>query len=87
MQNTSYNSTVCIAKLSFVGVFCQKLCKIQVIIVLYVTQSQVLQVHFVKKVSKSGGYKEMSSIFAAQYRPRNMSPNAGGGGELRGLRQ
>jgi hypothetical protein len=39
MQNTSYNSTVCIAKLSFVGVFCQKLCKIQVIIVLYVTRS------------------------------------------------
>ncbi len=32
-----------------------------------------------------GGYKEMSSIFAYQYRPRNTSPNAGGGRELRGL--
>jgi hypothetical protein len=34
-----------------------------------------------------GGYKEMSSIFADQWRPRNTSPNAGGGGELLGLSQ
>jgi hypothetical protein len=27
----------------------------------------------------SGGYKEMSSIFADQKRPRNTIPNAGGG--------
>jgi hypothetical protein len=45
-----------------------------------VTRSQVLQVHFVKKVLKSGGYKEMSSIFADQGRPRNTNPNEGGGG-------
>ncbi len=35
----------------------------------------------------SGGYKEMSSIFADQWRPRDTSPNAGGGRELRGLSQ
>jgi hypothetical protein len=28
---------------------------------------------------RAGGYKEMSSIFADQQRPRNTSPNAGGG--------
>jgi hypothetical protein len=32
-------------------------------------------------------YKEMSSILADQYRPRYMSPNAWGEGELRGLSQ
>jgi hypothetical protein len=31
--------------------------------------------------------EEMSSIFANQLRPRNMSLNAGGRGELRGLSQ
>ncbi len=36
-----------------------------------------------KVMLKPGGYKEMSSILADQKRPR-MSPNAGGGGELRG---
>ncbi len=35
----------------------------------------------------AGGYKEMSSIFADQYRHRKTSPNAGGVGELRGLSQ
>ncbi len=52
MQNTSYNSTVCNAKLSYVGVFCQKLCKIQVLIILYVAQSEVLHVYFAKKSVK-----------------------------------
>jgi len=34
------------------------------------------------------GHKEMSSIFADQYRPSSyMSPNEGGGVELRGLSQ
>ncbi len=33
------------------------------------------------------GYIEMSSILADQQRPSYISPNAGGGGELRGLSQ
>ncbi len=42
---------------------------------------------FLLPVKEAGGYKEMSSIFADQYRPRNTSPNAGGGVELRGFSQ
>jgi hypothetical protein len=33
---------------------------------------------------RPGGYKEMSSIFADQKRPRNTSPNAGRGGAVAG---
>ncbi len=35
--------------------------------------------------SHTGGQKEMSSIFADPIAPLDMSPNAGGGGVLRGL--
>jgi hypothetical protein len=35
----------------------------------------------------AGGYKEMSSIFADQQRPRNTSPNAGEGGGVAGYQQ
>ncbi len=34
--------------------------------------------YILEQYSRSKGYKEMSSIFADQQRPRNTSPNAGG---------
>jgi hypothetical protein len=40
-----------------------------------------------KSITQPGGYKEMSSILADQWRPSYMSPNAGKGGRLRGLSQ
>jgi hypothetical protein len=43
-----------------------------------------LQAGVKEGVLESGVYKEKSSIFADQWRPRNTSPNAGGGGSCAG---
>ncbi len=51
--------------------------------------SRVPHFHNVKAFWETvpGVYKEMSSILADQIAPSCMSPDAGGGGELRGLSQ